>query len=200
MLSFFKDGSKFKQPGSTVQAAVVILTYVAIISSVSSTISSLILTDEFSEMPLRAARDPDLQFRRHDEFAGKDRQLLGIFGLRSSVWLVVYHCAYPGEFAYQTTRETEAIACRAHLVAPRQPLYGGVNRNVCHLARRPLCAHHSVHHNCTICLTSSALYPTKHRHRCVQAAFRRDSSLPTTQRNIDTNTKIGYICPLVYRN
>lgn len=88
----------------------VILTYVAIISSVSSTISSLILTDEFAEMPVRAARDPDLQFRRHDEFAGRDWQLLGIFGLRSSVWLVVYHCAYPGALAYQTTLDTEVIA------------------------------------------------------------------------------------------
>lgn len=163
MLSFFKDVTKFKQPGSTVQTAVVILTYVAIIASVSATISSLILTDEFAEMPIRAARDPDIQFRRHDEFAGKDWQLLGIFGLRSSVHLVVCHCACPGTLAYQTNHDTETIARRAHLVAPRQPLYGGFNCNLCHLTRRPLCSRRSVHHNCVICFASGTLlYPTTH--------------------------------------
>lgn len=97
MLSFFKTESNFKEPNSTPQAAILILTYVAIIASVSATISSLILTDEFAEMPVRAARDPDIQFRPpREEFAGKDWQLLGDFGLRRSVNLVVCHCAYSG--------------------------------------------------------------------------------------------------------
>ena len=179
MLSFFKDGTKFKQPGSTVQAAVLILTYVAIIASVSATISSLILTDEFAEMPVRAARDPDLQSRRpQDEFAGKDWQLLWVFGLRHSIRLVVYHCAYPGTFAYQANRSTEAIARRAHLVASRQPLYGGVDCSVCHITRRPLCAHRSVHRDCIIYLASGALlYPTRYPQYFVYATFRGYSGL-----------------------
>jgi len=100
MLSFFKDATKFKKQDSIAQEAVLILTYVAIIASVSASISSLILTDEFAEMPVRAARDPVIQSRRpQDEFAGKDWQLLGVFGLRRSVHLVVCHCTYPGTFA-----------------------------------------------------------------------------------------------------
>ena len=97
MLAFFKDEKNFKQRDSTPQVVILIFTYIAIIASVSATISSLILTDEFAEMPVRAARDPDIQFRPpREEFAGKDWQLLGTFGLRSSVNLVVYHCAYSG--------------------------------------------------------------------------------------------------------
>jgi hypothetical protein len=95
LLVFFKDVTNFKGPNSTPQEVTLIFTYVAVIASVSATISSLILTDEFAELPVRAARDPDIQSHpSREEFAGKDWQLLQVFGLRSSVNLVVCHCVY----------------------------------------------------------------------------------------------------------
>jgi hypothetical protein len=101
MLSFFKTDSSFKnRPNTTTEKIILIFTYISIIASVSATISSLILTDEFAEMPVRAARDPTIQMQPiREEFAGKDWQLLGKYGLRGSINLVIYHCACSGTFA-----------------------------------------------------------------------------------------------------
>jgi len=53
---FFKANQDSEGNQTASQRAVVTLSYAAIILSISATISSLILTDEFSEMRTRAAR------------------------------------------------------------------------------------------------------------------------------------------------
>jgi len=61
LLAFFKDDTKFNRPQSRVQEVILMLTYAAIILSISATISTLALTDEFSEIPSRASRELGLK-------------------------------------------------------------------------------------------------------------------------------------------
>ncbi|KZV65758.1 hypothetical protein PENSPDRAFT_756218, partial [Peniophora sp. CONT] len=61
LLVFYKAPGTFVNPGphSSTQSAIMILTYVALICSISATMSSLLLTDEFGEMSTRSARYRD---------------------------------------------------------------------------------------------------------------------------------------------
>ena len=95
LLVFYADATNFVDPGphSTTQTVVKILTYVALICSISATMTSLLLTDEFGEMSTRSARCRD---RRAEggKFAGTDWNLLRSYRIRAGSRLVIYHCEH----------------------------------------------------------------------------------------------------------
>jgi hypothetical protein len=92
LAAFFKDNKHFKSPQSGVQEAILILTYISIILSISATMSALTLTDEFGEIPSRASRDP-LHINNPVEIVqGKNWDILRYFGARKSTRWVTYHC------------------------------------------------------------------------------------------------------------
>lgn len=89
MVNFFKDDKNFESPESTVQEVILILTYAAIILSISATISALTLTDEFGEIPNRACRERGCC---PDKMQGGDWDILRRFGIRDLTQWIVYHC------------------------------------------------------------------------------------------------------------
>jgi len=90
---FFKANQDSEGNQTAPLRAVVTLSYAAIILSISATISSLILTDEFSEMRTRAARSTWVHGDA-GEFYGKQWKLLIEYGLRKGTAWVVWHCEY----------------------------------------------------------------------------------------------------------
>ncbi|VDB87049.1 unnamed protein product [Peniophora sp. CBMAI 1063] len=94
LLVFYSDNGSFglddNAPSSKIQIVIQILTYVALVCSVSATITSLFLIDEFGEIPTRAARyrNPSTQACK---MAGTDWSLLEAFRLRRGSKFVVYH-------------------------------------------------------------------------------------------------------------
>jgi len=99
LLVFFRTNDAFGANGDQKdhpkREAVLTLTYVALILSIGATLSSLILTDEFSDIPIRAARSPYGPESSKTEgdpiFLGKDWEILRTFGLRKSARFVVGH-------------------------------------------------------------------------------------------------------------
>lgn len=116
LLVFYSDPKNFVRPGlhSATQEVVKILTYVALIFSISATMSSLLLTDEFGEIPTRAARSRGKDFEG-GRFAGTDWSLLRSYRIRAGSRLVVYHCEYEGCLRtlvpLLTTSDGAGIAC-----------------------------------------------------------------------------------------
>ncbi len=92
LVAFFKDDKNFKSPQSGVQEAVLILSYAAIILSISATISALTLTDELGEIPSRASRDPLHTTHPAESIEGNSWDILRHFGARKSALWVTYHC------------------------------------------------------------------------------------------------------------
>ena len=74
------------------QEAILIIPYAAIILSISGTISALSLTDEFAEIPSRAARDA-LHTSAQPAIAltGENWDILRYFGARKSTRWIIYH-------------------------------------------------------------------------------------------------------------
>ena len=91
-MAFFNDDKNFKRPQSRVQEAILILTYAAIILSISATISALALTDEFGEIPSRASRDPLHTTHPAESIEAKNWDILRHFGARKSTRWITYHC------------------------------------------------------------------------------------------------------------
>jgi len=73
-----------------VQEVILVLTYAAIILSISATISALTLTDEFGEIPSRASRKSGLN--TEGTVQGGDWDILRYFQTRKSTRWIVYHC------------------------------------------------------------------------------------------------------------
>jgi hypothetical protein len=92
LVSFFKDDKNFKNPKSGVQEAALVLACVAIILSLSATISALTLTDEFGKIPSRASRDPLHTTHPAESIEGSSWDILRHFGARKSTRRVTYHC------------------------------------------------------------------------------------------------------------
>ncbi|KZV65746.1 hypothetical protein PENSPDRAFT_113862 [Peniophora sp. CONT] len=90
LLVFYSDVSNFAHRGSTTQNAVKILTYIALICSISATMTALLLTDEFGEISTRAARNRD---RRTEggKTAGTDWGILRMYQIREHANWIVYH-------------------------------------------------------------------------------------------------------------
>ena len=95
LLVFYSDSSNFVRPGphSATQIVVKILTYVALICSISATMSSLLLTDEFGEITTRSARYRD-RLTEGGKHAGTDWEILRTYNIRSGSKFIVYHCEY----------------------------------------------------------------------------------------------------------
>ena len=92
LVAFFKDDKNFKSSQSGVQATALILTYAAIILTISATISALTLTDELGAIPSRASRDPLHTTQPAEGIEGNSWDILRHFGARKSTRWVTYHC------------------------------------------------------------------------------------------------------------
>ncbi|KZV75932.1 hypothetical protein PENSPDRAFT_661433 [Peniophora sp. CONT] len=94
LLVFYNDKGSFgtpdTDPPSVIQVVLEILTYIALVCSVSATITSLLLTDEFGEIPTRSARGRDAR-TEGGQFAGTDFTILRSFRLRRGSEIVMYH-------------------------------------------------------------------------------------------------------------
>jgi len=95
LLVFFKTNGTFVSADDPTQEPVLTLTYIALILSIGATISSLILTDELSDVPVRAARSRSAlessETQKKVTFLGHDWGLLRFFGLRRSTRFVTVH-------------------------------------------------------------------------------------------------------------
>jgi len=109
MIVFFKDDKNFVPKEDPRKEPILTLAYVALILSIGATISSLILTDSFADIPTLAARSPfglesSIKTKSHktessqtedpkDElYSTSDWGLLEVFGLRKSAKPIVIHC------------------------------------------------------------------------------------------------------------
>jgi len=89
-VTFFKDEKNFQSTQKGVQEAILILTYAAITLSISATISALVLTDRFGEIPSQAARQPLIN--EANVQSGTDWDILRRFCTRKSTLWIIYHC------------------------------------------------------------------------------------------------------------
>jgi hypothetical protein len=110
LLVFFKDDKNFGSGADNnigpkndsnvnidaIQQPILALTYAALILSIGATITSLILTNEFSNIPIRAARSMyDLESSNNageTRYLGGNRGVLRLFGLRKSAVFIMGHC------------------------------------------------------------------------------------------------------------
>ena len=92
LVAFFTDDKNFKSPQSGVQKAALILTYAAIILTISAAISALTLTDELGTIPSRASRDPLHTTQSAESIVGNSWDILRHFRARKSTRWVTYHC------------------------------------------------------------------------------------------------------------
>ncbi|KAI9440278.1 hypothetical protein F5148DRAFT_1258734 [Russula earlei] len=98
LLSFVKDKSNYDNHlNKSAKHALLIFTYSALFFCLSATVSGLILTDEFGELPVRASRRKDpIQQGIFDSGA---LDLLQTYGAKRSWIWVMWHC----ESALSTT-------------------------------------------------------------------------------------------------
>jgi hypothetical protein len=141
-VTFFKDNTKFKNPQSGVQEVILILTYAAIILSISATISALTLTDEFGEIPIRASRK--LGMDNPKNFEGGDWDILRYFHTRRSTQWIVYHCEpirhLPAPFLIRT------VFYRVDMLASSRFMRHYLYYFVCCYRRREADCHSHLHH------------------------------------------------------
>ncbi len=91
LLTLIKDESNYRKGvDNAAKHALLIFTYSALFFSISATISGLILTDEFRELPVRASRKKDpIQQGVFDSGA---LDLLQTYGAKRSWIWVMWHC------------------------------------------------------------------------------------------------------------
>lgn len=86
-----KDDSNYRKGvDNAAKHAVLIFTYSALFFSISATISGLILTDEFRELPVRASQKKDLI--QQGVFDSGALDLLQTYGAKRSWIWVMWHC------------------------------------------------------------------------------------------------------------
>jgi hypothetical protein len=91
LLSFVKNESNYsRETNKSARHALLIFTYSALFFCISATVSGLILTDEFGELPVRASRKKDpIQEGVFDSGA---LDLLRTYGAKRSWIWVMWHC------------------------------------------------------------------------------------------------------------
>ncbi|KAI0067481.1 hypothetical protein BV25DRAFT_1107118 [Artomyces pyxidatus] len=90
LLVFVKNPSNYtNSPRYSVMQALLIFTYSALFFSLSATISSLVLTDEFGELPVRASRKSNPV--KQGTFDSSAASLLEVYGARKSWRWVMWH-------------------------------------------------------------------------------------------------------------
>lgn len=94
LLSFVKDESNYsRHTNKSARHALLIFTYSTLFFCISATVSGLILTDEFGELPVRASRKKDpIQEGVFDSGA---LDLLRTYGAKRSWIWVMWHCESP---------------------------------------------------------------------------------------------------------
>ena len=91
LLSFIKDESNYsRHTNKSARHALLLFTYSALFFCLSATISGLILTDEFGELPVRASRKKDLI--QEGVFDSGALDLLRTYGAKRSWIWVMWHC------------------------------------------------------------------------------------------------------------
>jgi hypothetical protein len=102
LLTFIKDEAHYvdKDLNRSARHALLIFTYSALFFCVSATISGLILTDQFGELPVRASRKKDpIQQGVFDSGA---LDLLRTYGAKRSWIWVMWHCEYESPVPYMS--------------------------------------------------------------------------------------------------
>ncbi|KAI0067850.1 hypothetical protein BV25DRAFT_875925 [Artomyces pyxidatus] len=90
LLTFVKLPSSYTHPPSfAAMQALLVFTYSALFFSLSATISSLILTDEFGELPVRASRKSNPV--KQGTFDSSAASLLEVYGARKSWRWLMWH-------------------------------------------------------------------------------------------------------------
>jgi hypothetical protein len=91
LLSFIKDESNYsRHTNKSARHALLVFTYSALFFCLSATVSGLILTDEFGELPVRASRKKDLI--QEGVFDSGALDLLRTYGAKRSWIWVMWHC------------------------------------------------------------------------------------------------------------
>jgi hypothetical protein len=91
LLSFVKDESHYsRHTDKSARHALLIFTYTALFFGLSATVSGLILTDEFGELPVRASRKKDPI--QEGVFDSNALDLLRSYGAKRSWIWVMWHC------------------------------------------------------------------------------------------------------------
>jgi len=91
LLSFVKDESNYsRHTNKSARHALLIFTYSALFFCLSATVSGLILTDEFGELPVRASRKKDPI--QEGVFDSNALDLLRSYGAKRSWIWVMWHC------------------------------------------------------------------------------------------------------------
>ncbi|KAI0271228.1 hypothetical protein BGY98DRAFT_1100289 [Russula aff. rugulosa BPL654] len=90
LLSFIKDESNYsRHTNKSARHALLVFTYSALFFCLSATVSGLILTDEFGELPVRASRKKDLI--QEGVFDSGALDLLRTYGAKRSWIWVMWH-------------------------------------------------------------------------------------------------------------
>jgi len=93
LLTFVKDESNYsRDTNKSARHALLIFTYSALFFCLSATVSGLILTDEFGELPVRASRKKDPI--QEGVFDSNALDLLRSYGAKRSWIWVMWHCEW----------------------------------------------------------------------------------------------------------
>ncbi|KAH8833353.1 hypothetical protein DL96DRAFT_1811851 [Flagelloscypha sp. PMI_526] len=90
LLGFFKTNLGNSEPN--IQKAVLLLTYIALILSIGVTMTSMFLTDEFSEVPTRSARaEAILPNCKEEVIVETNWKMLEIYHIKPKTKFVIWH-------------------------------------------------------------------------------------------------------------
>ncbi|KAI0291656.1 hypothetical protein B0F90DRAFT_341033 [Multifurca ochricompacta] len=90
LLNFIKDPVHYTHPHTrAARQALLVFSYCGLLFSCSATISSLVLTDEFGELPVRASRKSDPI--KQGLFDSSSASLLEVYGARRSWRWLMWH-------------------------------------------------------------------------------------------------------------
>ena len=93
LLSFMKDSEHYVYTSDhAATKALLIFSYCALFFSCSATLSALMLTDEFGELPLRASQKEGLL--KDGTYFASTSDLLELYGARPSWKWVMWHCEH----------------------------------------------------------------------------------------------------------
>jgi hypothetical protein len=79
---------------SKIREALLILNYIALICSIGATMTSLLLSDEFSEIPMRSARAAALATDNPDVIVATNWRVLLYWHVKPKTKVLVWHCKY----------------------------------------------------------------------------------------------------------
>ncbi|KAH8833355.1 hypothetical protein DL96DRAFT_1585821 [Flagelloscypha sp. PMI_526] len=92
LLGFFKQNLNTANVDQNIHKAILTLTYVALIFSIGATMTSLLLTDEFSEIPMRSARAEAVSTNRNSDLIMETNwKILVLWHIKPKTKLVIWH-------------------------------------------------------------------------------------------------------------